>query len=265
MGFSGIQIKMTGPSRLPLVLFACSLALSACEDDVLSQGREDIGTIDSGALGPLPLTAGMTFSYRATLTFRDSSAPDEGQALYNLSFTIQSVDDRVGGAPSALSVTATGDNMLDQSWDDIRDFDVWVARLGPARRSDVIPGGATDVVLSAPPTFPERPQGMKPLPSPQTFFIDVREMDALRTAFNAAHVGRSPRVVEPESNGGRWLFAYEGPDPTAFYFDADKKRRSVRIEYDPRGFLVAMSEVVGAEASTDTPRANANLNLTAGP
>lgn len=238
------------------------LVLCACDDDVLSMQREDVGVRDTGIAMPLGLEAGMTFGYQTQLSQVGTGAMNAGNASYELQIIIQSVDDR-GPGESRLSVTTSGANLIARDWTDDRDFDLWVARLGPSRGVDMIDPSPTNIALDGPPELPAR-VSTKNLPAPDTFFLDLRDIEAIRTAFTATHMDRRPRVVGPEMNNGLWLFAYDGDDPSVFFYPDAVKRRSIRLEYDPRGFLARMSEDVGA-AAPDTPRANASLNLRTGP
>lgn len=238
--------------------------LAGCEEETLTRRRPDIGVRDAGSAAPLALETGMRFTYQATLTFRGEGAMSEGSARYEVGFSVQDTTDR-GPGESAITVTGTGQNQLDMSWTDDKDLFPWAARLGPARSADTLNMAPVEVALDDIPSIPPRSGPRKPLPAPGTFFVDVRDMEALRAAWSEVHADQRPRVVDPENNGGRWLFAYEGPDPTLVTFPSDARRRSVRLEYDPRGFLVTLSEVLGPEDPMGLPRATANLTLTDGP
>ncbi|MEO1231071.1 MAG: hypothetical protein AAFZ18_19425 [Myxococcota bacterium] len=243
---------------------AIAALFTGCDDDVLNMQRADIGVRDAGAMDPLGLQAGMTFGYQARLTFRDTGNANEGVATYDLEVAIQSVEDR-GSGQSSVTVTVTGMNTFTQDWTDTRDFDLWVARLGPSRGFDQIDLAPTLVPLDS---IPEQPPGeaTKALPQPGSFFLDVRDIEALRTAWNTTHGSRQPRVVDPQNTmSGRWLFSYDGAvdRDSVFFFPDEHRRRGIDLEFDPRGFLVLIREEVGAE--TGTPQATAEIELVSGP
>lgn len=240
------------------------LALCACEDDILMMQREDVGVRDSGAAMPLGLERGMTFDYRAQFSYRGQGAMNEANGVYEIQLVIQDVEDR-GPGLSSVSVTGSGAILLDEDTTGTQFFDLWASRLGPLG-TDQVGAAAVSTPLDGPPELPAAPSQASPkqLPAPDTFFLDLRDIEALRAAFDAAHAGRSPRVVAPAMNNGNWLFAYEGPDDSVFFFGDANKRRTVSLEYDPRGFLVLLSEDVGAEPPT-APHASARLELRTGP
>lgn len=249
--------------RLTVWVAIAGLA-AACDDDVLNMQRADIGVADTGVGDPLALEVGMSFQYRAQLTYRDSGAANEGSSIYEIEVAIQSVEDR-GAGQSALGVTVTGTNLLAQDWTDNRDFDLWVARLGPARRVDQVDLAPITVNLDGAPTLPPAPSPTKSLPQPDSFFLDFRALEGIRADFNQSHADRQPRIVDPSSNTeGEWIFSYDGPDDSVFFFSMANQRRAIRLQFDPRGFLTSLSEEVGAE-SPGTPRATANLQLISGP
>ncbi len=243
-----------------------AFALSGCEDEPIQMLRPDSGAPqrDAGTSGPLPLTQGMTFSYNAFLTFRGAAQGQERNATYTLEYTIDAVDDQGGVAESSITVSASGSNTLNDDWEPTADFDSWVARLGPALTEDRITPGGTNVmleqVLEAPPAPAPPP---KTLPRPDTFFLDVRKISDLKVAFSEKYQGRSPQTVDPQDNNGTFLFAYGGAEPAyAFHYDAGTNR-TIRVEYDPRGFLVRLDEQIGE--ANDPPSLTARITLTSGP
>lgn len=252
--------------RLAAAAILGSLLLG-CEEDVITQPRPDSGVPprDGGSAEPLPLEAGMTFTYLGQCTYRGQGAGMERNSQYRLIVTIQSVDDRGAAGPSSLQFTATGENLLGRDWDATADFDLWVARLGPAQASDVVGPGAVTVDLSEVPTIPSPPSPPpKRLPVASSFFLDLRQSAGLQAAFAEAYAGRSPQVVDPERDiNGQWVFSTAGRDETIVYYPPPAKTRSVRLAYDPRGFLVRLSETLG-DTSTP-PAATCFLNLDSGP
>mgnify|MGYP006287525387 CR=1 FL=1 len=254
---------LRAPLAAAWVLAALSVPLAGplvgCGDDVVTRRRPPADPPDGGTYPPLALEPGATFTWEAQLNHRGAGAADEGDAAYELSLTIDAVDDRRGESPSAITVSAAGANLFDRDWSDIRDFDPWVARLGPARSSDRVEPAPVEVVLDGFPDLPDPPTP-KVLPAPETFFLDVREIDALRSAFVAAHPDQRPRIVESTEGPARWTFLYEGADTTVstFYPEATR-RREISLSYDEDGVLVSVSEVVGPDTAGEAPRATANL------
>ncbi len=247
--------------RTPTSILILAL-LWGCEQDVIDKGRRDTGVVpDSGLVGALPLRAGMTFTYAATLTYRSDAVAEE-TSLYTLTVHIASVDDQGPGA-SSLTFTATGAQTLDDDWQATSDFDLWTSRLGPSLGTDRLSLSAVEDPLSDPPLIPPFPMPPKALPQPGTFFFDVRAIDAIGAAFVEAHQGQQPQLVNPETAAaGTWAFSYDGPDPTTIYYLANKNR-SVRLEYHRDGWLVRLDETVGN--SSVPPASHATLILMSGP
>jgi hypothetical protein len=236
-----------------------------CEPDVIDRGRRDTGVVaDSGIGGPLPLSPGMTFVYDATLTYRTGQLGAEQTSKYMLRVTIASVDDQGVEGESSLTFTATGAQTLDDDWQATSDFDLWVARLGPSLRDDTISPVAITEPLTDPPSIPPFPSPPpKQLPQPGSFFIDVRAMDRIGAAFTEAHQDMQPQLVSPDLNAtGKWVFSYAGEDPSTIFYLANK-RRSMRLEYDPSGWLTRIDETIGD--SSTPPSADARLILMSGP
>ena len=237
--------------------------LWGCEEDIIDPGRRDTGVLaDSGIGGPLPLQPGMTFTYDATLTYRSDAVAEE-TSKYMLTVTIASVDDQGPEGESSLTFTATGANTLNDDWQATSDFDLWIARLGPSLPTDLVSPGAIDEPLTDPPAIPPFPTPPKQLPRAGTFFIDVRVLDQIGMLFTEAHQGRQPQLVSPEMSGsGKWVFSYQGEDPTTIYY-LSNKHRSMRLEYDPNGWLTRIEETIGNPNTP--PSANARLILVSGP
>lgn len=247
------------------IIFLAAAHLFGCEDDPINRGRKDAGALrDSGAKGPLLLEPGMTFTYDAILTFRAEAQGQEENSRYTLTVTIESVDDQGPDGQSTLTFSATGRQTLTDTWAQTTDFDLWIARLGPAHANDVVSSMAVTESLSDPPEIPAPPsQSGKVLPVGGTFFLDVRQIEQIRAAFSMAHQGQRPQTVDPTmSPTDTWDFAWKGPDELYFNYP-DPTDRDVRLSYDQRGFLVRMDETIGN--ASNPPSANARLTLTSGP
>ena len=222
-----------------------------------------VGTADTGVVDPLPLEAGMIFQYRGQLTFRDPRAGQEEDSQYQLTVEIVDVDDR-GAGQASLRFSATGMQSFDRGWEPTADFDSWVARLGPSLPGDTVGAAPVTHTLDLPPRLPSPPQGGKTLPVAGSFFIDVRAIDDVRATFATENAARRPQVLEPDqSPAGRWTFATSGDDPDLFYYGDPPKTRSVRLEYDRRGFLVRIDETINDPASP--PSGSFSLVLQSGP
>jgi len=245
---------------LPLLLGLAALA-SACDDTEIIMDRPDSGSAltDGGSTGPLALEPGMVFTYQGRLTARAPSLGDEKSAVYTLTVTIVSVDDRGLEGSSRLTFSATGQTDLNQDWTEPYDFSSWVARLGPALNSDAVGAGTVEVDLSEVPKLPER-RNPKVLPT-GNFFIDTRKIVDLRARFTDVYADARPRVVDPDNNQGTWLFELDQTDPTIITYEVP--RRKVRIEYDPRGFITRIQEDLG-ESGTEPTGVNF-LTLQTGP
>jgi hypothetical protein len=241
------------------------LVLLACDEPVINRPREDAGGPgDSGIDGPLALAPGMVFTYDAILTHRGQAQGMERNSRYTLVVTIGSVDDQGGRGDSTLSFTATGMQTLNDDWDGPTDFDLWVARLGPALVTDAVSADPVTEALTSPPRIPPVPTPPKRLPRDGTFFLDVRAIDRIRAAFSDAHQGQQPQTVDPGMSGvDRWVFSFAGPDGSIFYYPDPSKTRSIRLEYEPRGFLTRLDETIGD--ASNPPSANARLTLMSGP
>lgn len=252
------------PAAPPCHLVALSLialpmaaaTMTGCgEDDVVSRQRPGPGTTDAGGFAPLPIEVGDAFTWQATLTYRGSGAQDEGSAIYRLTLAVTGVDDQ-GPGQSALTVEASGENTLSQDWTEVRDFDPWVARVGPTSGRDTVAAPPAEVALDGFPVAPD-PPNPKVLPAPELFFIDVRDIEDLQSAFVTRHDGKRPQVIDPESGDGTWQFRFDGPDETiSRFFPIDERTRAITLRYNAQGVLQAISETVG----TSAPTAIANLN-----
>src|SRR5690606_32764591 len=142
---------------------------------------------------------------------------------------------------SSLTFSATGMRTLNDTWDPTTDFDLWIARLGPAKPDDVVSSTPVTDGLADPPEIPPPPTP-KMLPAPGTFFLDVRRIDPIRAAFSMAHQGQRPQTVDPTmSPTETWDFAFDGPDAFAYHYP-DPTDRSIRLSYDQKGYLVRMDE-----------------------
>lgn len=250
------------------VLAVVCLGALGCEEDVINTSRADTGVItqDGGVLEPLALLPGMSFKYTAFVTQRAQDAQTERTTQFELTLTIETVNDTLGVGPSGLTFSAVGRNLAVDDWEATADFDSWIARLGPTLGIDQVGGDDVSVDLSQPPQIPpaRSPQG-KPLPVNGGFFLDLRATENLRTAFAARYESQQPQIVDPATNptGMRWRFAFSGADPSIFYYPDAQKTRALALEYDPRGFLVRLEESIGS--SERRPHATGRLMLTEGP
>jgi hypothetical protein len=251
----------------PALALGCALIFTACEEAMVTPPRPDSGIagLDGGGLDPLPLEAGMTFTYRATLTYRAQAAGTEQTAQYEMVLTIGSVDDKLGTAESTLDFTATGSNLSDDDWDPTTDFDSFVARLGPADSTDSVGIGSVTAALSTVPAMPTRPPGSgKELPRPGPYFLDLRTTEALRTAFAARYAMATPQVVEPAQHPtGKFALQWRTTTERYAFNYAANTPRAIRLEYDPRGFLTRLEEDIG-DVQTP-PSLTCRLMLTQGP
>ena len=229
------------------LLLVLSAAAAGCEDTGFTMDRPDSGVAltDGGVTGPLALEPGMTFTYQGRLTARGVSVGDEKSSVYTLTVRIDAVEDRGGAGDSTLTFSATGQNQLNQDWTDVWDYSSWVARLGPALPAEVVGAAAVDVNLAQVPRLPDR-TNPKTLPT-GSFFLDMRQLVALRVRFAEVYADARPRVVDPSQNGGKWLFEIDGDDPAIITYDL--QHRKVRIEYDPRGFITRIDETLGETGS----------------
>lgn len=249
--------------RLPL-LFA-ALALAACEDDPFSMGRADSGVVgqDAGSNGPLLLEPGMTFIYQGILTARPNAGQDEHNSTWFMTVTIDAVDDQ-GPTASTLRFSASNTTTSDDDWGGPDDFDSWVGRLGPSQAEDQVGSAPIASDLHDAPELPPPPlQGIKPLPMAGTFFLDMRNIDAIRAAFAQRFADARPRVGDPSDNSGRWVFETSGTDPTIQFYPSQERR--IRIEYDPRGFMMRLEENLGDPDRRTPPYASNRIVLMSGP
>ena len=246
------------PFPAGLLLAPLALLAAACDEDSITAGPPDLGlTADAGSSTGLPLRVGDRFEYTALLTYTDQSVTDDISASYDLTLIIVAVDDQGSQGPSSVTVTASGSNLVNESWTLVHDVDVWGAQLGPTLATDGVQGAAQAVALDGAPDKPGLP---KTLPSLETFFIDVRDIETLRTEWNTTHANRNPQVLTPDTTGSTWDLRYEGTDSTIVYFSADAKRRRISLVYDERGYLRSLSEDVGDLTQT-APRATVRLTL----
>ena len=208
---------------------------------------------------------GMTFKYTATLTWRSENIGEERTSQYELNLVINDVTDNGNsGMESTLSFTGSGNQTLNGNWEDTVDFDSWVARLGPALATDTVGAGEVVARLSATPQIPDPPSPPpKVLPQSGTFFMDVRNLDAIRSNFSQTYAGQNPQFVDAEMNAGRHRFGFSGRDDTIFFYPDRAKMREISIEYDPIGYLVRLDETIGDTSSP--PSASCRIVLTEGP
>jgi|GEM_PF-2681041 len=242
------------------ILSAAFVLVGCAEDDNIAKGRADSGLalLDGGFDEPLALMAGWTFEYQATLTKRQGN--QEQNSAYNLTLTIQSVEDN--GADSTVTVVGSGQNTFQQNWDPTAGIDSWVALIGPANRDDQVSASPIVVDIEKAPTTPsKRPPKM--IPYPGIFFLDMRNIENIRNEFNDLHTetGPSSRAPDPSSNRLDWVLQLSGNDPELSTFPQAVKQRSMTIEYDSRGFLTKINERLGNSFDTLNPNGNYTLNL----
>lgn len=243
------------------------LASAACEEAQVNQPRPDSGVagLDAGSLDPLGLTVGMTFRYQGNLTYRAQAAGAEKNARYELTLTITQVDDLRGAAESSVAFSATGTNLQNDDFDATADFDSFVARLGPTQPGDQVGAGAVTAGLWQVPDEPPPPTGgAKALPKASPFFLDLRADEQIRTAFADAHQNEQPQVVDPSQHpSGRYALNYTTRAERFGFNYPEGTPRAIRLEYDPRGFLVRLEEDLG---NVSTPPAlSGRLILVQGP
>lgn len=238
--------------------------VAACSEDAISRPRADSGVSprDGGGEEPLLLTPGMAFTYRAILTYRDAMLGAERNSQYTFTLTIDAANDRGRAGESTVDFSASSFTTTADDWTDTADFDSWVARLGPARRDDRVSAEPVTAHLEEVPVIPPPPPP-KVIPSGGTFFLDMRKIEKIRADFASAYTARSPQVVDPSMNQGRWRLSFMGVDDTIFYYPPRAKTRRVQLHYDPRGFLTRMEETIGD--SSMAPSADTRLELVSGP
>ena len=244
------------------------MALAGCNDDgTLDRAREDTGIriSDGGVNAPLALQKGWVLTYRARLTVREGRR--EKNTGYELTVTIDDVDDRGAMGDSTVTISATGrhDDRIEQNWDPSAGQDSWVARVGPADPADQVSPRAITVDLDDGPqgaTFPP-----KSIPSDRFFFLDMRRIDQLRTEFVQRFSTQSPTSLSPEGTGkcdpnGDWTLALKGPEDLQIY-PPPVNVRDVTFQYDPRGFLTKVVEKLGDSFDNINPNGSFTLELDA--
>ena len=249
--------------RLLHVAFAASSILAgACTDDTISRGRADSGVaiMDASLDAPLALMAGWSFTYQARMTRNPGRT--ESNSIFNLTVTIDAVGDRGAAGDSTVTVSATGNNMLLQNWDQTAGFDSWVALMGPSDATDQVGAAPVTIDLDDPPRQPVQPGPGQPkaIPTDRIFFLDMRRIDALRTGFANAHSTNGPTTLAPDPPARPdWLFQLKGDDTNITYYPQE---REITLSYDSRGFLTTMVETIGDRFDTTTDNGTFTLSLT---
>ena len=256
----------TSARPLPFALLSLlgALALAGCEGDDLAAGRADSGvaTPDSGTDETLPYQVGMRFKYRGQLNYR-TATQDERDAIYELTLTLTAVDDKGAQGMSAVTATAGGARIFEQNWDLTAGAHSWAALAGPADATDRVSGAATVLRLDQAPPQPPVP---KRQPPPARVFLDRRRFEQLRRDFTDQYTAIGPRFISPtEDPAGRWVLALDGRDPSMEFYPEAARRRRTSVAYDPRGWLVEISETLGDTTLPNTPSGRFTLTLIEGP
>ncbi len=247
-----------------LLLLLPAVSLLACEGDTVVAGRADTGIIarDSGTDDALPYQPGMRFKYRGQLNYR-SATQAEKDAIFEVTLTLTAVDDQGAMGMSTVTATASGGRIFEQDWDLTAGAHSWAALAGPADTGDRVSPNATTFVLAEPPHEPPFP---KRLPPPALFFLDLRRAEDIRTRFSATYAAIGPRFVSPaEDPSGRWVLALDGADPSMEFYPEAARHRKLDAAYDPRGWLVELSETLGDTRLPNSPSGRFTLTLTEGP
>ena len=241
------------------------LALGACDEETIARGRADSGVaeVDGGLGAPIALRAGWVFEYQGRATRREGRT--EKESWYSLTLTLDAVDDRGVAGDSTATARATGMNIAAQTrnWEPTAGFDSWVANMGTTDAVDRVAAAPVVADLDDPPRQPVLPFGgaTKQIPADRNFFLDMRRIDALRADFAMRHAMMGPSALAPDGARADWIFQLNGRDPAmAYYPDAVKLRNTV-MQYDPRGFLVSMTERLGDSNDPTNPHGFFELKL----
>lgn len=136
-----------------------------------------------------------------------------------------------------------------------------MARLGPSFRGDVVGPDPVVFDLDDPPRGPAF-SPIKVLPKNVLFFLDMRRIEEIRTAFVQENLSLGPGSQSPgEANRPDWLFQLSGTDPSLQIYPPPKNTREVTLQYDPRGFLTEMNERLGDSFDNINPRGTFDLRL----
>ena len=245
---------------------AASSILAACgDDDPLVTGRADSGVLprDSGIDDTLPFQVGMRFRYRAQLNYR-SNTNEAKDAIYTLDLTLTAVDDRGPMGMSTVTSTSQGMRTFDQNWDQTAGAHSWVAALGPVNTGESVSASAAVFDLTRAPAFPA--DFPKRLPVTAIMFLDMRRQEEIRRAFTDHYTAIGPRFISPaEDPARRWVLALDGTDANMELYPMAVRKRKLSLAYDPKGWLVELSETLGDTTVPNTPSGRFTLTLIAGP
>ncbi len=232
-------------------------ALAACDEGTLSVQPDFGGLPDADFVANLPLEENATYTYRATLTYKQSDSDPGTQTIYRIRLNVTQVTDNLGQGPSRLEyrmedVSAPGDK--NAGWTAAFDFSSWVGRLGPSRGPDTVSPSAVEVPLEEAPRLPPAPVATnKDLPHGGTFFVDIRESLAIASAWELAE---QPRRTTTDPAAGLVLTS-DGMDDR-IQFHEDQNLRRVELNYREDGVLDSLFEFIN---ESGVPRTTANLML----
>lgn len=237
------------PTSRSISLALLCAGFLGCSEAPLQTIRPDSGFAlrDAGSGPALAFSPGDEFPYYGRLSFRDGTAGEADlDSSYCIRLRIDSVDDRGTAEASRLEVVADGANRsVGARYSAPIDSDFWVGRVGPSLAADQVSSAPSTVVLDGPPTLPSRPAAQKTLPQAESFFLDMRNIDALRTDFVARHAERQPTVEAPTDDRPTWRFRYVGQDDRLDPYPEAQRFRDLTLTYSASGHLVQIDERVG--------------------
>lgn len=236
-----------------------AFGLGCGEDTINTIARTPPGQNPGTNEDPIAFSVGQSFTYSARLDHRSALVGQEGNVRYSITMTITAVTDAGEDGPSSLQVATSKSNTFRDEWDAPRDFDSWMAQLGPTlqEQADSM-DERVDLVLSDFPAKPGRDEAGRDEASAGAFFIDVRKIEDLQQMFLQRHADQNPRIVSPDSGAGNYVFIYSGDDPTVSdFYPSSERTRSITLTYDPTGFLRSMEEIIGEDA----PKLTASMSL----
>jgi hypothetical protein len=204
----------------------------------------------------------MTFTYHAVLKYREQQLNAEEDSQWSLTLKITAASDQGDRGESTIAFAASSPTTMSQGWTPPIDYDSWVGRLGPSLTTDQVSTTAVTAHLSQAPQIPGPPTP-KQLPQSGTFFLDMRQIDAIKSSFAEMYRMQMPQVVAPSMNVGNWQMSFMGMDSSIQYYPMRLQLRSIMLEYDPRGFLTHLEETIGDTSMR--PNAVCRIDLVSGP